>query len=143
MGWGRVDAVGSGMGRAIIFTMAIDFVNACVFCFVIAAIIAVITGHEDAAGLALFAGTFGAARAMVWVQDNFKLGGLTMEDKWYLSITFWLNILAVVVAVVTELFGFGDFEPAPWVDGVVVAVIAIINLVRHFFPNLKLGSVTL
>ena len=54
------------------------------------------------------------------------------------SITFWLNILTVIVTVATELFGFGDFEPAPWVDGAVVIGIALVNLIKHFFPNQKL-----
>lgn len=63
-----------------------------------------------------------------------------MEGKWYLSLSFWLNVLTVLVAVAVELFGFGDFfEPAPWVDGVVIAIIAIVNLIKHFFPNQKLG----
>jgi len=66
-----------------------------------------------------------------------------MEGKWYLSITLWLNVLTVLVAVATELFGFGNLEPAPWVDGVVVAIIAVINLIRHFFPDVKMGPVTL
>ena len=121
----------------------IDFLNACAVCSVIAVVIACVTKHEDTVLLAWFAIISVGARAVVWMQDRQIIGGSTMEGKWYLSITFYLNILAVVIAVATELFGFGDFEPAPWVDGVVVAIIAIVNLVKHFFPDLKMGSVTL
>ena len=93
--------------------MAIDFFNACAVCSVIAVIVACVTEHEDTVVLAWLAIISVGVRAVIWMQDNFKSGGLTMEGKWYLSITFWLNILTVIVAVAVKLFGFGDLEPAP------------------------------
>ena len=123
--------------------MLSEFLNACIIFFVPAIVIACAADHEDAGALILLAAGIVVLRAVVWMQGNLKSGGSTMEGKWYLSITFWLNILAVLVAVAAELFGFGDFEPAPWVDGVVLAIIAIVNLIRHFFPDVKMGPVTL
>jgi len=125
--------------------MAVELLNACLLFFIPALVVACIIDHEEAGALIVLAVPFILVRAAVWVKDEIQeiTGGSTVEDKWYLSITFYLNILAVIVAVATELFGFGDFEPVPWVDGVVVAVIAIVNLIKHFFPNVKMGPVPL
>ena len=54
------------------------------------------------------------------------------------SLSFWFNVLAVILAV-ADHFGFGGFEPAPWVPGAALAVIAVINLLKQFFPGQKLG----
>jgi len=57
-----------------------------------------------------------------------------MEGKWYASLSFYFNILAVGLAV-ANAFGFLEFESAPWVNEAAFALIAIINLVKKFFPN--------
>ena len=55
------------------------------------------------------------------------------------SLSFWFNILAVLVAVANG-FGFLEFEPAPWVPGLAVGIIAVINLIRQFFPKVRVGG---
>ena len=65
-----------------------------------------------------------------------------MEGKWYLSLSFWFNILAVILAVASA-FGFGDFEPAEWVSGAAFAIIALINLLKGFFPKVNVYGVYL
>lgn len=54
--------------------------------------------------------------------------------KWYLSLTLWFNILALIVLVAMG-FGFGEFTPDPWVPIVAAAVIAIINLILRAFKT--------
>ena len=55
--------------------MAIDFFNACAVCSVIAVIAACVTKHEDTVILAWFATISVGVRAVVWMRDNFKVGG--------------------------------------------------------------------
>ena len=55
--------------------MAIDFFDACVACSVIAVIAACVTKHEDTVILAWFATISVGVRAVVWMRDNFKVGG--------------------------------------------------------------------
>jgi len=66
-----------------------------------------------------------------------------MEDtvkKWYLSLTLWFNVLALLVAVAVG-FGFGEFTPDPWVVPVAAGIIAIINLIlRAFKTSTKLTA---
>ena len=50
------------------------------------------------------------------------------------SLSFWFNILAVIIAVAGG-FGFLEFEPEPWVSGLALGIIALINLLKQFFPK--------
>ena len=55
------------------------------------------------------------------------------------SLSFWFNVAAVILAVLNG-FGFADFEPAPWVPGLAVGIIALINLLKQFFPKVRVGG---
>ena len=80
---------------------------------------------------------------MGWVRDISQIWEVVaMEGKWYLSLSFWFNILAVILAVASA-FGFGEFEPADWVSGVAFAIIALINLLKQFFPKANILGVKL
>ena len=69
---------GQGRAKAIIFSMATEDLNFCIFCFVVGACA---TSGEDAVGLAMFATGFVivavALRLVAWVQDKLYqvLGG--------------------------------------------------------------------
>ena len=56
------------------------------------------------------------------------------------SLSFWFNILALLVAVASG-FGFAEFEPAPWVPGLAIGIIALINLLKGFFPRVSVFGV--
>lgn len=58
------------------------------------------------------------------------------------SLSFWFNILAVIIAV-ANAFGFADFEPAPWVPGLAIGIVALINLLKGFFPKANVYGVYL
>jgi hypothetical protein len=65
-----------------------------------------------------------------------------MSGKWYFSLSFWFNVLAVIVAVASA-FGFADFNPDPLVPTVAVLIVAVINAVIRFFPKVRVGKFSL
>lgn len=65
-----------------------------------------------------------------------------MSSKWYFSLSFWFNVLAVVLAVALE-FGFADFQPDPLVPTIAVLIVAVINAVIRFFPRVRVGKFSL
>ena len=62
-----------------------------------------------------------------------------MEGKWYLNLSFYFNVLAVILAVASA-FGFADFEPDPLVPTIAVLIVAVINAVIRFFPRARVGK---
>ena len=65
-----------------------------------------------------------------------------MSSKWYFSLSFWFNVLAVIVAVASA-FGFADFESDPLVPTIAVLIVAVINAVIRFFPRVRVGKFSL
>jgi len=59
------------------------------------------------------------------------------EKKFYLSKTFWFNLLTLVVLVVGA-FGFTEFESNPEIAPIAAGVVAVINLVLRWMTNTKL-----
>jgi len=53
-----------------------------------------------------------------------------MEKKWYLSKTFWFNVVALVLAVL-EQYGYTGVLPAEW-EPLVPVLIIVVNLVLRF-----------
>ena len=49
-----------------------DFLNACIFCFGVSAVIGAIIGHEDALALAILAIAAVVFRVVVWVVGHVK-----------------------------------------------------------------------
>ena len=55
-----------------------------------------------------------------------------METKpFYVSKTFWFNVLALVV-VVAGAFGFAEFQPTPEVETYGLVLVTIANIVLRF-----------
>lgn len=63
-----------------------------------------------------------------------------MTKDWYKSKMLWFNLLAGVVALVSE-YGFAEFEPDPSVYPIVAGVVAVINIVlRVWFTETRLTA---
>ena len=55
-----------------------------------------------------------------------------MQGKeFWLSKTFWFNVLALVVTV-AGAFGFGDHVPADEVGQIALVLVTVVNLVLRF-----------
>jgi hypothetical protein len=59
------------------------------------------------------------------------------KKKWYLSKTFWFNIVAFVVAVLGS-FGYTGEIPDEW-GQFVLPVVFLINVILRFISNKKLS----
>jgi hypothetical protein len=57
--------------------------------------------------------------------------------KWYLSKTFWFNVIAIVVMVLGS-FGYTGEVPEEWA-AIVPAIIAIVNLILRFVTKQPVG----
>jgi hypothetical protein len=57
--------------------------------------------------------------------------------KWYLSKTFWFNVVAVVVMILGA-FGYTGEVPEEWA-AIVPAIVAIVNLVLRFITKQPIG----
>ena len=66
---------GQGRAKAIIFSMATEFLNACLIFFVPAIVVACIIDHEEAGALIILAAAVVVARVIVWVRDKFRITG--------------------------------------------------------------------
>jgi hypothetical protein len=54
-----------------------------------------------------------------------------MPKKFYLSKTFWFNVLALTVAIANP-FGFLDFVPDEHLAEYAAAVVTVINVILRF-----------
>jgi hypothetical protein len=58
-----------------------------------------------------------------------------MDSKqWYLSKTFWFNLIALVVLVVSS-FGYADFIPDKNIAEYAAALVTLINIILRFVTN--------
>jgi hypothetical protein len=63
---------------------------------------------------------------------------LSMPDKkFFLSKTFWFNLLALAVAVASG-FGFSMFEPDAFIIEYAAAIITVVNIVLRFISKTKI-----
>lgn len=58
------------------------------------------------------------------------------EKKWYASKTFWFNIVAFIVAVLSS-FGYTGEVPKEW-GQFVLPVVFLVNLVLRFLTDKKI-----
>jgi hypothetical protein len=54
-----------------------------------------------------------------------------LDKKWYVSKTFWFNVVALILVVVAS-FGYGDFDPDPKIYEYGGMLVTLINIGLRF-----------